>query len=126
LEARVGGWHGWIDPWLQLGETLSLSANHGSGFTLHSEHPVTADHPLALALQRQAASLGRGALHARQDLMRAEVQFRPRLEDNQPLYAYLHAMAEISALPPPRLVRDHLVERLLETRQPVFETLATR
>jgi hypothetical protein len=37
--------------------------------------------------------------------MRAEVQFRPRPEQNRGLFAYLHVMAEISELQRPRLSR---------------------
>ena len=99
LEARVGGWEGWIDPWLQLGETLTVLNGAGPGFTLHAERPPRPDHPLAAALRRQGERLGAGALHGRQDLMRVETRFSARLEENRPLFAYLHVVGEIAELP---------------------------
>jgi hypothetical protein len=105
IEARVAGWQGWIDSWLQLGETLVIHAGVGPEFTVHSEQPRT-DHRVVTALRHQGASLGPGALHARPDLMRAEVRFRPRHEDNHALFAYLHAMAEISEQRPARMARE--------------------
>jgi hypothetical protein len=96
IEARVGGWEGWIDPWLQLGETLLVPPGAGPEFTLHGEQMPSLEHPVVAALRRQGERLGPGALYARPDLMRAETRFGTRLEDNRPLFAYLHAMAEIS------------------------------
>jgi hypothetical protein len=96
VEARVDGWDGWIDPWLQLGETLLVPATVGPDFTLHAERLPSFDHVVVVALRRQGERLGRGALHARPDLMRAETTFGSRPEDNRALFAYLHAMAEIS------------------------------
>ncbi len=105
IEARVGGWEGWIDPWLQLGETLTVLNGAGPGFTLHSERPPRADHPLVAALRRQGDRLGPGALHARHDMMRAETRFSARLEENRPLFAYLHVVGEIAELPQLRFPR---------------------
>jgi len=102
LEARVGGWQGWIDPWMQLGETLMVPAGVGPEFTVHSEHTTSLDHPLVTSLRHQGPSLGPGALHVRRDLMRAEVRFRARAEDNRGLFGYLQAMREISEMPSPR------------------------
>ncbi len=96
IEARVGGWQGWIDPWLQLAETSPVKGGIGPAFTLHSEHGASLDHPVVAALLRQGNALSQGALHARPDLMRAEVMFRIDPEDNKGLFAYLHAMQEIS------------------------------
>jgi hypothetical protein len=102
LEARVAGWQGWIDPWMQLGETLIVPAGVGPEFTVHSEHTTTLDHPVVASLRRQGPLMGAGALHVRPDLMRAEVQFRPQPERNRPLFAFLHAMREISEVTPSR------------------------
>ena len=99
VEARVGGWEGWIDPWLQLGETLSVPAGAGPEFTLHSERTPTMDHPLVATLRRQGERLGPGAIHVRSDLVRVETRFGARLEENRTLFAYLHAMAEVAELP---------------------------
>lgn len=105
IEARIAGWEGWIDPWLQLGETLSVPPGVGPGFSLHAERMPTFDDPVVAALRRQGERLGPGALHARPDLMRAETRFSARPEDNRPLFAYLHAMEEISEVPRTRPVR---------------------
>jgi hypothetical protein len=99
VEARIDGWDGWIDPWLQLGETLVVPSDAGPEFTLHAERMPTFEHVVVVALRRQGERLGRGALHARPDLMRAETAFAARVEDNRALFAYLHAMAEISDEP---------------------------
>ncbi|MEK7331317.1 MAG: hypothetical protein AAB113_11005, partial [Candidatus Eisenbacteria bacterium] len=99
IEARIAGWEGWIDPWLQLGETLMVPPGVGPEFSLHAERMPIFDHPVVVALRRQGERLGAGALHARPDLMRAETRFSPRPEENRPLFAYLHAMAEISEVP---------------------------
>jgi hypothetical protein len=99
IEAHVGGWGGWIDPWLQLGETLMMPRGIGPEITLHAERMPTLEHPMIAALRRQGDTLGPGALHARPDLMRAETRFRPRAEDNRALFAYLHAMVEIAERP---------------------------
>ena len=96
VEARVGGWEGWIDPWLQLGETLAVPPGGGPEFTLHAEGTPTLDHPLVVALRRQGERLGPGAFHARPDLMRIETGFRSTVAENRSLLAYLNAMAEIS------------------------------
>ena len=103
IEARVSGWEGWIDPWLQLGETLTVLNASGPGFTLHAERPPRSDHPLATALRRQGERLGPGAFHARHDLLRAETRFGTRLEENRPLFAYLHVVGEIAELPQVRI-----------------------
>ncbi|MGH7730407.1 MAG: hypothetical protein ACRENJ_04065 [Candidatus Eiseniibacteriota bacterium] len=105
IEARVGAWEGWIDPWLQLGETLTVLNGAGPGFTLHAERPPRADHPLVAALRRQGERLGPGAFHARHDLLRAETRFGARLEENRPLFAYLHVVGEIAELPQVRVPR---------------------
>jgi hypothetical protein len=105
VEARVGGWEGWIDPWLQLGETLTVPAATGPPLTLHAEPAPGADHPLVGALRRQGERLGPGALHARHDLMRAETRFGERVEENHALFAYLHVMGEIAELPHTRTSR---------------------
>jgi hypothetical protein len=105
IEARIAGWEGWIDPWLQLGETLMVPPGVGPEFSLHAERMPTFDHPVVAALRRQGERLGLGAFHARPDLMRAETRFSPRPEENRPLFAYLHAMAEISELPRTRTPR---------------------
>ena len=105
IEARIGGWEGWIDPWLQLGETLTVPPGVGPEFSLHGERMPTFDDPLVAALRRQGDRLGPGALHARPDLMRAETRFDVRPEENGALFAYLHAMAEISEAPRARPAR---------------------
>ncbi len=105
VEARIGGWEGWIDPWLQLGETLAVLSGAGPGFTLHAERPPRPDHPLAAALRRQGERLGPGAIHARHDLLRVETRFSARLEENRPLFAYLHVVGEIAELPQVRFPR---------------------
>jgi hypothetical protein len=99
VEARVFGWEGWIDPWLQLGETLMVPPGVGPEFSLHAERMPTMDHLLISALRRQGERLGPGALYARPDLMRAETRCGARPEENRSLFAYLHAMAEISETP---------------------------
>jgi hypothetical protein len=105
IEARVAGWEGWIDPWLQLGETLMVPAGVGPDFNLHAECMPTFDHPVLAALRRQGERLGPGALYVRPDLMRAETRSRANPEENRPLFAYLHAMAELSELPRTRTPR---------------------
>lgn len=105
-EARVGGWEGWIDPWLQLGETLTVLNGAGPGFTLHAERPPRPDHPLVAALRRQGERLGPGAVHARHDLLSVQTRFSARLEENRPLFAYLHVIGEIAELPQMRLPRQ--------------------
>jgi hypothetical protein len=105
IEARVGGWDGWIDPWLQLGETLVVPAALGPAFTLHAERMPATDHTVVTVLRRQGERLGPGALHARPDLMRAETRFSIRVDENRALFAYLRAMAEISEEPRTRQPR---------------------
>lgn len=105
IEARIAGWEGWIDPWLQLGETLTVPPSVGPEFSMHAERMPTLDDPVIAALRRQGDKLGPGALHARPDLMRAETRFSERPEENRPLFAYLHAMAEISEMPRTRPAR---------------------
>jgi hypothetical protein len=105
VEARVGGWEGWIDPWLQMSEALTVTSAAGPAFTLHGERITTPDHPLVAALRRQGERLGPGAIHARQDLMRVETRSSARLEENRPLFAYLHVIGEIAELPPVRTIR---------------------
>jgi hypothetical protein len=105
VEARVAGWEGWIDPWLQIGETLMVPTGVGPEFSLHAERMPTFEHPVVAALRRQGAALGAGALHARPDLMRAETRFSVRPEENRALFAFLHAMGEISELPYTRSTR---------------------
>ena len=106
VEARVDGWDGWIDPWMQVGETLMVPAGVGPDFSLHAEHLPSFEHPLVAALRRQGSALGPGAIHARPDLMRVETRFSPRPEANRPLFAFLQAMAEISELPHTRPARS--------------------
>lgn len=96
VEARVAGWEGWIDPWMQLAETLTVPGGEAPPLTLHAEHTPRADHPLVAALQRQGARLGPGAIHARHGLIRVETRCSPRLEENRPLFAYLHVVGEMS------------------------------
>jgi hypothetical protein len=96
LEARVLHWQGWIDPWMQLGETLLVHGGVGPEFTVHSEHTTSLDHPLVVELRHQGPAIGAGALHVRRDLMRAEVQFRAKTEDNRALIGYLHVMRDLS------------------------------
>ena len=105
IEARVGGWEGWIDPWLQLGETLTVLNGAGPGFTLHAERAPRPDHALVAALRRQGERLGPGAVHARHDLLRVETRFGGHLEENRPLFAYLHVIGEIAELAQVRLQR---------------------
>jgi hypothetical protein len=97
VEARVAGWQGWIDPWLELGETIAVPGTSGPAFTLNAEHAITLEHPLVSALQRPG--IGPGAMHARADLVRVECVFRGRPEENRALFAYLHATAELSERP---------------------------
>jgi hypothetical protein len=105
FEARIAGWEGWIDPWLQLGETLNMPPGGGPAITLHAECMPDIDHPVLVALRRQGERLGAGALHARPDLMRAEVRFAPSHDENRPLFAYLQAMVDISETPRARSSR---------------------
>jgi hypothetical protein len=102
IEARIAGWEGWIDPWMQLGESLSIPGAGGPPLTLHAERPPNAAHPLVAALRRQGERLGPGAIHLRHDLIRVETRCSPRLEDNRPLFAYLHVVGEMAELPPLR------------------------
>jgi hypothetical protein len=102
IEARIAGWEGWIDPWMQLGESLSIPGTGGPPLTLHAERPPDAAHPLVTALRRQGERLGPGAIHLRHDLIRVETRSSPRLEDNRPLFAYLHVVGEMAELPPIR------------------------
>lgn len=102
IEARIAGWEGWIDPWMQLGESLSVSCVDGLPVTLHADRAPSADHPLVGALKRQGERLGPGAIHARHDLIRVETRCSPRLEENRPLFAYLHVVGEMAELPPVR------------------------
>ena len=97
IEARVDGWEGWIDPWMQLGETLRVPG--APPLTLHGERVPSTDHPLVAALHRQGERLGAGAIHARHDLIRIETRCGTRLEENRPLFAYLHVVGEMSELP---------------------------
>jgi hypothetical protein len=107
IEVTVGEWKGWIDSWMQLAETRSIaSANGGPTLAAHAEVAPTPEHPVVAALHRHHAQLAPGALHARPDLMRAEVRFSPRVEDNRGLFAYLAAMNEISDTPSSRPRHD--------------------
>ena len=111
IEVRVGDWKGWIDPWLQLGETVVVPKGVGPEFTVHAENTIWLDHPVIVALRRQGAGLTPGAFHARTDLMRAEIAFGSRVEDNRALFAYLHAMGSISETTPARPPREVRVAR---------------
>ena len=102
IEAHVGGWRGWIDPWMQMAKTLQVPGGVGPEFTLHSEQPLTLDHPVAVALRRQGPALGAGGLHVQHDFMRAEARFDPEPEKNAGLFGILQAMAEISNREPAR------------------------
>jgi len=102
IEARIAGWEGWIDPWMQLGESLSVAGEGGPPLTLHADRPPDASHPLVTALQRQGERLGPGAIHLRHDLIRVETRCSARLEENRPLFAYLHVVGEMAELPPLR------------------------
>lgn len=107
IEVTVGEWKGWIDSWMQLAETRSIaSANGGPTLAAHAEVAPTPDHPVIAALHRHHGALVPGALHARSDLMRAEVRFSSRVEDNRGLFAYLGVMAEISDAPAKSSRRD--------------------
>lgn len=107
VEVTVGEWKGWIDPWMQLAESRSIASAHGGPtLTAHAEVAPTAEHPVLAALHRHHGALVPGALHARPDLMRAEVRFSPRVEDNRGLFAYLGVMAEISDAPTARSRRE--------------------
>jgi hypothetical protein len=68
----------------------------GPQLEAHSETEATLDHPVITALGRQGPQLVTGALYVRPDLMRAEVRFSRQVEENRGLFAYLHAMAEVS------------------------------
>jgi hypothetical protein len=106
VEFRTDGWHGWIDPWMELAETRRFPLAEGLAIESHSERAVPIDHPALVAITRQSGSLGPGALHVRPDLMRAEIGFAPRARDNRPLFAWLQAMAEISEAATARSHRD--------------------
>lgn len=95
IEVRTTGWQGWIDPWMQLARPRSVRGP-GPELEAHAENDLPLDHPVLVALGRQGSQLAAGALYVRPDLMRAEVSFTPRVEGNRGLFAYLHAMAEIS------------------------------
>ena len=96
MEVTIGDWKGWIDSWMQLAESREVRGPTGPALTVHSEHAPPADHPVLAALQRHATLLCPGALHARPDLMRAEVMFSPKTCNNRGLFAFLAAMSEIS------------------------------
>lgn len=98
IEVRIADWKGWIDPWLQLGESVWVPAESGPELTVHADQPIKLDHPVVALLRRLRSGLGPGAFHARPDLMRAELRFSERAEGNRALFACLHAMGEISAL----------------------------
>jgi hypothetical protein len=105
VEVTVGDWKGWIDPWMQLAETRTIPG-HGPMLSAHAEVAPTVEHPVIAALHRHHPALAPGALHARPDLMRAEVRFFPRVAENRGLFAYLGAMAEISDSPSNRTRRE--------------------
>ncbi|TMQ68812.1 MAG: hypothetical protein E6K80_13780 [Candidatus Eisenbacteria bacterium] len=109
VEAHVGDWRGWIDPWMQKESALSVPASGGPPFTVHARQPLTMDHPVIAALRRQGPALGSGGLHVQRDFMRAEVRFDPHPENNRSLFGFLDAMAEISSLQPSRSVVDRRV-----------------
>ena len=96
MEVTIGDWKGWIDSWMQLAESREVPGAAGPMLLVHSEHAPPPDHPVIAALHRHAAMLCPGALHARPDLMRAEVRFSAKACDNRGLFAYLAAMSEIS------------------------------
>jgi hypothetical protein len=102
IEAKVGDWRGWIDPWLRTGQTLMVPEGAGPAFSVHAGQPATLDHPVVVALRRQGPALGAGALHVQRDFMRAEVRFDAQAENNRGLFGFLHAMAEISSRQPAR------------------------
>jgi len=105
IEVTVGDWKGWIDPWMQLAEARTIPG-HGPMLSAHAEVAPTEEHPVIAALHRHHQALAPGALHARPDLMRAEVRFFPRIAENRGLFAYLGAMAEISDSPSNRTHRE--------------------
>lgn len=109
IEVRAGGWQGWIDPWMQLARRRMVRGA-GPELEAHSEVEAPLEHPVIVALGRQGPQLAPGALYARPDLMRAEVRFAASLEENRGLFAYLHAMAEIS---------ESTTNRLYERRAPL-------
>ena len=106
VEVRVGGWEGWIDTWMQLAEARVVPAASGPEFEVHAERAPTLEHPVIVALRRQGPMLGPGALHVRPDLMRAEVRFASRPEDNRELFAFLQSMVEISETGTARVHRE--------------------
>ncbi len=102
VEAHVGGWKGWIDPWMQREKGLAVPAAGGPAFDVYAHSPLALEHPVVVALRRQGPALGAGSLHVQRDFMRAEVRFDPQPEGNRGLFAFLDAMAEISGHQPAR------------------------
>ena len=100
VEVHIGGWRGWIDPWMQMATTLPVPDGPGPHLVLHGEQPLALDHPVLAALRRQGHLLGPGGLHVQSDFMRAEVRFDRRTEGNRGLFGYLQAMSEIAGRVP--------------------------
>ncbi len=96
VEVRTLGWQGWIDPWMELYETRTVPLHDGPSLEVHSERPLTAEHPVLMSALRHAPLLAAGALHVRTDLMRAEVRFAPTVTGNRPLFSWLQAMSDVS------------------------------
>ena len=116
VEAHVGDWRGWIDPWMQMEKALPVSAAAGPSFTVHAHTPLTLEHPVVVALRRQGPALNSGGLHVQRDFMRAEVRFDPHPENNRGLFGFLDAMSEISSRESSRTVTSPRVVRVNFTR----------
>ena len=120
VEVSAGGWTTDIDPWLERLAPIAVPSGDGLVLAVRAEHPVPDDHPVLAAMREQGATITSGALYARPDLMRAEVQVE-RHGEARGLFAYLAAMSEISDAPArsrretrpraPRTVRLHVVGR---------------
>ena len=104
IEAHVGSWRAWIDPWMEREQALSVAASGGPAFSVHARNDLTLDHPVVVALRRQGPALASGGLHVQRDFMRAEIPFDPHPENNRGLFAFLDAMGEISGYVPSRSV----------------------
>lgn len=120
VEIRLGGWQGWIDPWMEMTETRAVPMRQGPAVDIHTDRPIALDHPVLLAVLRQSEALGPGALHARPDLMRAEVRFVTKADQNRALFAWLQAMAEISDAANGRAAREGESRAMKAARVRVF------
>jgi hypothetical protein len=100
VEAHVGGWRGWIDPWMQMSKALPVPDGAGPHLVLHGDQPLALDHPVLVALRRQGHGIGAGGLHVQSDFMRAELRFDRNTEGNRGLFGFLQAMTEIAGRQP--------------------------